>query len=149
MSDHSPPTGVALSLHDVVLDHQLSDQHLRNWLNSCAQEEGHRIHSYSIILCTDQFLLDLNQQYLQHDEWTDIITFDYSKAVSSIHGEAYISLDRVMENATIFDCDVEDELLRVIIHGLLHLCGYGDKTEEEKSIMRKKERDYIHLFSKT
>jgi probable rRNA maturation factor len=96
----------------------------------------------SVIVCSDLFLLEINKQYLQHDYYTDIITFNYCEG-EIISGDLFISIDRVEENAKIFEIPVNHEFLRVMFHGILHLTGYNDKTEEEQRIMRQKEDFYL------
>ena len=97
------------------------------------------------IFCTDEYLLELNQEYLKHDTFTDIITFDYTDG-SAISGDIFISTDRVKENAKEFEEDVLNELRRVMSHGVLHLAGYGDKSKEESKLMREKEDEKIKMF---
>jgi probable rRNA maturation factor len=96
----------------------------------------------SIIFCSDTYLLSMNREYLQHDYYTDIITFDYCEG-PVVSGDLFISTDRVKENAAEFDISFKIELYRVIFHGLLHLAGYMDKTKEEKQLMRDKEAFYL------
>jgi probable rRNA maturation factor len=96
----------------------------------------------SVIVCSDLFLLEINKQYLQHDYYTDIITFNYCEG-EIISGDLFISIDRVEENAKIFEIPVNHEFFRVMFHGILHLTGYNDKTEEEQRIMRQKEDFYL------
>ncbi len=99
------------------------------------------------VFCSDTFLLDINVSYLQHDDYTDIITFDLSEDRNNwIEGEIYISVDRVKANAKLYNVSFLQELLRVIFHGALHLCGYGDKTIAQKSEMRRKEEEYLNLY---
>jgi probable rRNA maturation factor len=98
------------------------------------------------IFCSDEYLLEINRQYLQHNYYTDIITFDLSENGAAVTGEIYISIDRVKENARDFKAPFKHELLRVIFHGALHLCGYKDKTEKEQAIMRKAEDKYLHYY---
>ena len=101
----------------------------------------------SYIFCTDENLLSLNQQYLDHDTYTDIITFDLSETPEIlVLGEVYISIDRVRENAGKYNVPYDEELLRVIVHGALHLCGFKDKTTSEKQIMRQHENSCINEF---
>ncbi len=97
------------------------------------------------IFCSDEYLLGINKQFLQHDYYTDIITFDLSED-SEVNAEIYISVDRVRDNASEFGVSKEQEMLRVIIHGALHLCGYGDKTKGEITLMREKESEYLRKF---
>jgi probable rRNA maturation factor len=115
------------------------------WIHRIAEGEGKRIGAVSYIFCDDDYLLDLNVEYLDHDTLTDIITFPYSK--SPIEGDIFISIDRVRENAKEFGVAFEQELRRVIIHGVLHLCGYGDKSEAEAAEMRRKEDAALALYA--
>jgi rRNA maturation RNase YbeY len=118
------------------------------WLRTVAKKEKSGILSLDYIFCSDEFLLNINRDFLQHDEFTDIVTFDYrepSLGNGEIEGEIYISVDRVAENAKSFGTPFEDELHRVMVHGVLHLCGYGDKTSAEKAEMRKKEDACLSL----
>lgn len=108
-------------------------------------KEGFNLGEISVVFCSDDHLLDMNKQYLNHDFYTDIITFDYTDN-KIISGDLFISFDRVKENATIYSVPINYELCRVIYHGILHLCGYNDKTEEEKITMRVKENEYLDLF---
>jgi len=118
-----------------------------NWLSAVAKNENREVQDLGYVFCSDNFLLDLNQRYLEHDTLTDIITFDYCTD-EFLAGEIYISTDRVRDNASQFDVDFITELRRIMVHGLLHLCGYGDKDEAEKKLMREKESYYISEFSK-
>jgi rRNA maturation RNase YbeY len=97
----------------------------------------------NFIFCSDEYLLKLNREYLKHDYYTDIITFDYCEG-DKIAGDMYISVDRVAENARNYGSTFETELRRVILHGVLHLCGYDDKTDEEQISMREKENHYLN-----
>jgi rRNA maturation RNase YbeY len=100
------------------------------------------------IFTTDQYLLDVNQRFLNHDDFTDIITFDLSEDKENLQSEIYISLERVIENAHKHKVPFQNELFRVLSHGLLHLCGYNDKTLEEKRQMRRLEQECISLFER-
>ena len=100
----------------------------------------------SIIFCSDDYLLNINKQYLDHDYYTDIITFNYVEN-KTISGDLFISVERITENAANYDTDMEKELLRVIFHGILHLIGYNDKTEEEKKLMKEKEDFYLNTVN--
>lgn len=100
------------------------------------------------VFCTDAHLLEMNMQYLAHDTLTDIITFDLSEVPYSLKGEIYISIDRVKENAIKYNTIYSDELLRVIFHGALHLCGFKDKTKIESKLMREMEDECISVYSK-
>ncbi len=102
--------------------------------------------SLSIVFCTDDFLLNINQQFLQHDTYTDIISFNYASGKNPVIGELYISMERVRENAKLFNTSLEDERARVIFHGALHFCGFKDKTKAEQKFMRTKEDDYLKFY---
>jgi probable rRNA maturation factor len=115
------------------------------WLDLIAVSETKTIGEVSYVFCSDEFLLQINQDYLGHDTFTDIITFDYCEE-GLINGEIYISTDRVKENASSFGVSLTNELHRVMAHGLLHLCGYGDKSEAEAQLMRDKENEKIGMF---
>ena len=117
----------------------------RYWIEKVIRKEGHRLGSLNYIFCSDSHLLSLNQQYLKHNTLTDIITFDNREGVNDIEGDIFISIDRVGDNAVKLSSDPDEELHRVIIHGVLHLCGYGDKSATQKSAMRKKEDAYLSL----
>lgn len=98
------------------------------------------------IFCTDDYLLEINQSFLQHSTYTDIITFPLQEKNNPIEGEIYISIDRVKENAKAFETNFSQELLRVVSHGALHLCGYKDKTKAQQVQMRAKEEEYINYY---
>ncbi|MEJ7766671.1 MAG: rRNA maturation RNase YbeY [Chitinophagaceae bacterium] len=110
------------------------------------KNEHRSFHTLDYIFCNDKYLLKINKKFLGHDTLTDIITFDLSDAESVITGEIYISIERVKDNARLFKKTFQQELLRVIFHGALHLCGYRDKSEKEKSSFRTKENEYIQLY---
>lgn len=114
------------------------------WLNEVIASEKFDCGDVNLIFVSDEKLLEMNQQFLKHDYFTDIITFDYSED-SVINGELYISIDRVSENGLKMD-GYDNELKRVCVHGILHLCGYGDKSEEEITEIRAKENFYIDKF---
>lgn len=114
------------------------------WLRLVAESEIKRIGDISIIFCSDNYILDVNQKYLQHDYFTDIITFDYCEG-DKLSGDLFISVDSVRENSIEYGTDFADELNRVIVHGLLHLIGYDDHTEADVAVMRKKENYYLSL----
>lgn len=109
---------------------------------------GKKLEAISFIFCSDQYLLEINRQFLRHDFFTDIITFNLSEDPETISAEVYISVDRVKENAISHRVALIDELLRVIFHGTLHLVGFGDKLKREKTIMRAKEDELIGQFHK-
>lgn len=114
------------------------------WLRLVAESEIFRIGDISIIFCSDPYILDINQKYLGHDYYTDIITFDYCEG-DRLSGDLFISVDSVRENSIEYGTVFKDELNRVIVHGLLHLIGYDDHSEEDIAIMRKKENYYLSL----
>lgn len=119
------------------------------WIRKVVRAESRGVSSLSYVFCTDSYLLQINQDYLAHDTFTDIITFDLSgdapKNNGTVDGEIYISIPRVRENARALDLPFDEELHRVIIHGVLHLLGYGDKTTRQKSEMRERESAYLSL----
>ncbi|MBO6185633.1 MAG: rRNA maturation RNase YbeY [Chryseobacterium sp.] len=112
------------------------------WLKDIILSEDKKLGEINYIFCDDEYLLKVNQDYLQHDYYTDIITFDYVKG-KTISGEIFVSLQRILDNASTLSKNYEEELRRVLAHGILHLCGYKDKTEEEEKLMRNKEDFYI------
>lgn len=115
------------------------------WINTIVKKEGKKCGQLLYFFCTDEYLLHINRNFLKHDTYTDIITFDYS-APAGISGEIYISVERVKENAAALKEPFDRELLRTIIHGVLHLCGYKDKTPTAKKQMRNKEGEALELF---
>lgn len=126
---------------------RLSDEtEWANWLNEVTEHENWEKGELSYVFCTDEFLHKINLEYLSHDTLTDIITFDYTVG-KKLHGEIYISVERVAENADIFKCAFKEEMARVMVHGILHLCGYKDKSSVEATIMRGKEDFYLARFA--
>jgi len=119
---------------------------LKAFLKKLFEREGQQLRSLQYIFCSDAYLLEMNQQFLQHDTYTDIITFELSDAVEVTIGEVYISIDRVRENAVKFKVTEEQELHRVIFHGALHLCGYKDKTKRDAALMRQKEDECLQEY---
>lgn len=115
---------------------------LREWISSATFKENKQIGNITFVFCDDEYLTDINIKYLNSNYLTDIITFDYTED-NIISGDIMISIERVKENAKLYKKCFKDELLRVMIHGILHLCGYKDKTEKEKAIMREKEDYYL------
>lgn len=118
-------------------------QIIRHWIKNTIREEGFFLSELNYIFCSDKHLLSINQDFLQHDTLTDIITFDFSENTSTIEGEIYISIERIKENALNLNIPLQKEINRVIIHGVLHLCGYGDKSRQEKKKMIQKEDYYL------
>ena len=115
------------------------------WLNEVAKQEGKKILELSYVFCSDDYLLQINQSYLNHDTLTDIVTFDNSEDPKKIEGDIFISIDRVKENGEKLGTS-ETELERVMVHGLLHLLGYKDKKKEDKEVMTEKEDFYIKQY---
>lgn len=122
-------------------------QAVRKWLTRQAEAEGFRIGDLNYIFCSDEHLLQVNRDYLDHDYYTDIITFDQSEEEDLIEGDIFISVDRVSDNAGQLSISAEHEMRRVLAHGLLHLCGYGDKSPEEEQAMRAKENEWLIKYS--
>lgn len=116
-----------------------------NWIKKVIKAEGRELSSLNVIFCNDEFLLEINEGYLNHKTLTDIITFDNSESKKYITGEIYISIPRIRENAAKFNTSFDSELHRVLIHGVLHLLGYNDKGASQKAIMRNKEDSYLSL----
>jgi len=115
---------------------------ISSWITDTIHFEGREEGDIEIVFCNDSYMHQLNVEFLNHDTLTDIISFDYSVG-KQIHGEVYISIERVLENAALFETDFENELHRVIIHGILHYCGYNDKAETESDQMRVKEDEAL------
>ena len=126
---------------------------IKNWITAIIKDEGKKVGDIAYIFCDDEQILETNISYLDHNTYTDIITFDYVEG-NVISGDILISIDRVKENAELFNCTFEQELHRVIIHGILHLLGVGDKSEEEAQMMRRREEealvkwDTVRMFHK-
>ena len=121
---------------------------LKRFIHQLFKKERKTILRLDYIFCSDDYLLKINQEFLDHDYLTDIISFDLSANHQSVTGEIYISIDRIKENARRFDTSFSNELFRVMFHGALHLCGYNDKTNHEKSLMTKKEDYYLNLYKR-
>ena len=120
---------------------------LSNWLESVALNRQHAIHYLHYILCSDDFVLQLNLRHLDHDDYTDILTFPYN--YFPIESEIFLSMDRILDNSVSMSLPFEEEFLRVCVHGLLHMMGYKDGTEEEKTEIRNAENEAILLFHRT
>ena len=119
----------------------------RLWIREMVQSKSKKIGDVNYIFCDDEYLLSINQQYLQHDTYTDIITFDYCEE-DILNGDIFISIERVRENAQKFEVSFQEELVRVMAHGILHLCGYKDKKKSEAEEMRKQEKWAMDLYEK-
>jgi len=121
---------------------------VKEFLRKLFLKEGHKLDELNIIFCTDDALLEINRNFLQHDFYTDIITFPLSAVSESIQAELYISIDRVRDNAQQAAVSFKEELHRVIFHGCLHLAGYGDKSSQQIKKMREREDHYLRLYAK-
>ena len=122
---------------------------LKNFINKQCLKEGLRIQTLQYVFCSDNFLLDINKQYLNHNFYTDIISFDLSDQRGQLIGDVYISIDRVKENAKTQGSLYTHELLRVIFHGALHFCGYKDKKQSDAKLMRAMEDKWLKSYLKT
>jgi rRNA maturation RNase YbeY len=132
------------------IDVKFSFEHremIKEFILRLFNKEGKKIESINYIFCTDEYLLSLNVEYLKHDTYTDIITFFYSEKDQPVLSDIYISIDRIRDNAKKFHTTFRNELMRVIFHGALHLCGYKDKKPAEQKLMRLKEEHYLKLFN--
>lgn len=118
----------------------------KKWIKNASISEGYKLSQLNYVFCSDEYLLEINKEYLDHDYFTDIITFDNSEEDKQLEGDIYISVDRVRENAATFHTDFDTEMRRVLIHGLLHLAGHEDSSEALKTAMRAKEDEYLRLF---
>ncbi len=143
----APITHSAMAIHlhiEPPLKFVLKERaNLKKWLKNVIITEGAQLGNLNFIFCTDDYLLEMNQTYLQHHTLTDVITFDNSEKEGLIEGDIFISVERVQDNALKFGVANHEELRRVMVHGVLHLLGYGDKTPEDKAQMRQKENDYL------
>ncbi|MCC6700902.1 MAG: rRNA maturation RNase YbeY [Fluviicola sp.] len=122
----------------------VNSEFLFSWYTQVCSVESKVLGDVTLIFCSDDYLLEMNLTHLNHDYYTDIITFDYSED-NIVSGDLFISYDRVVDNATSFSSSVKDELHRVCVHGLLHLCGYKDKSVEDEQLMRQKEDEMLNL----
>lgn len=123
----------------------LNETQFSNWISAVIKSENKTEGEINYIFCDDNYLIEINQQYLNHDTLTDIISFDYSVG-NELNGDIFISIERVLDNARDFNTNFENELKRVMSHGILHYCGYKDKTEADEKLMRNKEDEKIKLF---
>ena len=127
---------------DFLLDNETQ---FSDWISRVILSENKKEGDINYIFCDDEYILEINKQYLDHDYYTDIISFDYSVG-NELNGDIFVSIERVKENATDFNATFDEELKRVIIHGILHYCGYKDKSEEDEALMRSKEDDKTKMF---
>lgn len=133
------------SFEDIKPITDFSIEFYENWLSKVTALEQKEMGDITLIFCSDEYLLNVNREYLDHDYYTDIITFDYTED-NIVSGDLFISLDRVGDNAQIHTVDFINELNRVVVHGVLHLCGYKDKSEEDEKLMRSKENQMLQLL---
>ena len=127
---------------EFILD---KEDEISNWISNTIQAENYKEGEINYVFCDDEYLLKLNVEFLEHDTLTDIISFDYSIG-KQLHGDIFISIERVIDNAKDFRISFKDELKRVIVHGVLHYCGYKDKTTQDAQLMRQKENHYLDLL---
>ena len=128
---------------DFQLDNEFA---IASWLNAVILSENKKEGEINYVFCDDVYLHQINMEYLNHDTLTDIISFDYSLG-NELHGDIFVSVERVLDNAQDFNVSFEDELKRVLVHGILHYCGYKDKSPSEEIQMRHKEEEKMALFS--
>ncbi len=131
---------------DIDLPIKVDFNKIRNWLVGLINEEGKTLGEINYVFCNDSYLHKINLEFLQHDTLTDIITFPTTNDSEIISSDLFISVDRIMENSELLKLDLNSEFLRVIVHGILHLLGYDDKTEKQILLMREKENTYISKF---
>ena len=136
---------MSIYFHKESVSIEFNEDLVSDWINSCISEVSKITGDLSVIFCNDEYLKTINIKYLNHDYYTDIITFDYSEK-DTISGDLFISIDRVIENAKLNNVHFINELYRVIIHGVLHLCGYNDKTVKEKKEIREKENFFLNII---
>ena len=136
---------MAITFHNEGVSPSVNTNRISSWLSSCIDDLGYNLGELSIIFCSDDYLIDMNKRHLNHDYYTDIITFNYN-VEKKLNGDLFISVDRVKDNASAFNENFKMELFRVIIHGILHLCGFNDKTTKEQKEMRQKENHYLRLI---
>ena len=137
---------MAITFHKEGVSLSINTTQISTWLSACIANLGYNLGELSIIFCCDEYLLDINKKHLNHNFYTDIITFNYN-VEKKLNGDLFISVDRVKDNAILFNENFNVELFRVIIHGVLHLCGFNDKTIDEQKEMRSKENYYLSLMS--
>ena len=139
---------MTISFHAEEIDFRLPDEAATiAWLKGVMRQENWHLGELSYIFCTDAYLYDMNVQHLNHDTYTDVITFQYNEEV--VEGDIFISVERIRENATTFGVTPERELQRVMVHGLLHLMGYKDKSPKEQAVMTAKEEEHLRTVPST
>jgi len=122
-----------------------NEEAISSWLSKVVVSEDKKLGEINYIFCDDNYLLKINLEYLNHDTLTDIISFDYSMG-NELNGDVFVSIERVQDNANDFKVSFEEELKRVLVHGILHYCGYKDKTKEDEQLMRSKEDEKLAMF---
>ena len=138
---------MAIYFHAEKIDYQLKGKkEVRDWIHRVIEIEGRETGEINVIFTSDDFLIKINNQYLERNYFTDIITFDYGDG-KTISGDMYLSIERIWENAKQFKKSRKSELLRIIIHGILHLIGYNDNNEDEKKLMTERENQYLGIYS--
>ena len=138
---------MSVSFHELIKTNLPNRRQLKSFIPTIFLKEGKTLESLTIIFCSDEYLLEMNKQHLNHDFYTDIITFDLSESKKTpIIGDLYISIDRIKDNASLNNFTFYNEILRVIFHGVLHLCGYKDKSGKHIKEMRSKENEYLGLY---
>ena len=146
LPDLAPETGIFFHTENLLFEVN-NTLNIQDWLTKIIEQEGQQLSLLNFIFCDDDYLHKINVEYLNHDTLTDIITFPLAE-LPTIEGEIYISIPRVRENATKFKTTFDNELHRVLAHGVLHLCGYLDKTAEEAQLMRQKEEEALDLLKR-
>lgn len=136
---------IDINFEDIEPINEVNKDFLTQWLDNVTQLENKKLGELTLIFTSDDYLLEVNKQYLEHDYYTDIITFDYCED-DYVSGDLFISIDRVKENAQTNNTTFQNELNRVIVHGVLHLCGYNDKSEVDEQLMRQKENQMLALL---
>lgn len=136
---------IDINFEDIEPINEVNKYFLTQWLDKVTQLENKKLGDLTFIFTSDDYLLKVNQQYLEHDYYTDIITFDYCED-DYVIGDLFISIDRVKDNAQTNNTTFQNELNRVIVHGVLHLCGYKDKSEVDEQLMRQKENQMLALI---
>jgi probable rRNA maturation factor len=135
---------VEIHIEDIASVPGINPEFLFAWFTNVCQLEGKSLGDLNLIFCSDEYLLEINREHLDHDYYTDIITFDYSEE-GVVSGDLFVSIDRVIDNAKQLSIEFHDELCRVCVHGLLHLCGYKDKSSADEKLMRSKEDEMLSL----
>lgn len=144
LESHFPPNeeGVISYFMEAVSFQLPEEAQLDTWIKATIEAEAANLQQLNYIFCSDSYLHKINVEYLKHDTLTDVISFPYAPP-PQVQGDIFISIDRIQENATTFGVSFEQELLRVMAHGVLHFCGYGDKSEQEAKLMRSKEEEAL------